>query len=72
MSFLAASRITIRFFETDCIGSDAEARNLFLRTSIEILHSTRFPPTWAAIVATLVIGFQDSSRGNEMSLSSTF
>ena len=45
MSFLAASRISSRFFETDYIGSDADARNLFLRTSIEILHSTRFPPT---------------------------
>ena len=72
MSILAALRIRSRFFETDCIGSDAEARNLFLRTSIEILHSTRFPPTRAAIVATLVIGFQDSSRGNEISLSSVF
>ena len=72
MSILAALRIRARFFETDAIGSDAEARNLFLRTSIEILHSTRFPPTTAAIVATLVIGFQDSSRGNEISLSSVF
>ena len=25
MSFLAASRISARFFETDCIGSDADA-----------------------------------------------
>lgn len=72
MSVLAALRIRARFLETDAIGSDAEARNLFLRTSIEILHSTRFPPTTAAIVATLVIGFHDSSRGNEMSLSSVF
>ena len=45
ISFLAASRISARFFETDCIGSDADARNLFSRTSIEILHSTRFSPT---------------------------
>lgn len=72
MSVRAALRMRSRFFATDAIGSDAEARNFFLRTSIEILHSTRFPPTRAAIVATLVIGFQDSSRGNEMSLSSVF
>lgn len=70
MSFLAASCIAVRCRATDRMGSSSEAPNVSLKISSEILQSTRFLFTSAATVATLVMGFQHSSLGNDISVSS--